>query len=132
MKKLLNMPNLGLFLLRIIPGFLMAYLHGLAKLPPGEKLISGIAAMGFPLPTVFAWLVVAAELVGAGFIILGLYTRFSSFALAVTMAVAAFVVHAQDALERKELALVYLAISLCLVFTGAGDWSLDKIVRKKS
>ncbi len=58
MKKLMNMPNLGLLILRIVPGFLMAYLHGIPKLPPGEKLITGIESMGFPLPFLFAWLVV--------------------------------------------------------------------------
>lgn len=131
MKKIINQPDLGLFILRIFVGVAMAWGHGVGKIPPSEKMISGVAGIGFPVPFLFAWGAALAELIGGGLIALGLYTRHSAFFLAITMGVAGFIVHGSDAFGEKELALFYFSSSLMLIFTGAGSYSLDKIFRKK-
>ncbi len=52
--------------------------------------------LGLPLPALLAALAVAAELGGSLLLLLGLLTRLAALALAVTMAVAALTVHAQN------------------------------------
>lgn len=55
----------------------------------------------------------------------GLATRLAAAPIAFTMGVAAFVVHANDPLSKKEPALLFLAVFVALMFTGPGAFSLD-------
>ncbi|MCY7374710.1 MAG: DoxX family protein [Pyrinomonadaceae bacterium] len=123
--------NAGLTLLRIFAGVALALSHGIGKLPPSEQFIAGTANIGFPAPTVFAWAAALSEFLGGAFLALGLFTRLSSFFIAVTMLVALVGVHLNDPFGKKELAFLYLFIALCFLLKGAGDWSLDSIWRKK-
>jgi putative oxidoreductase len=131
MNRLVQNPDLGLFLFRVFVGLAMAFAHGLGKVPPSDQLTQGLAGMGFPLPVVFAWAAALAEFAGGLFIALGLFTRHAAFFLAVTMSVAAFIAHAADPFQKKEMALLYLFASIMLIFTGPGRLSLDSIIRKK-
>lgn len=130
MKKILNQPDLGLLIFRLFLGLAMALAHGLGKLPPPDRMIEGVTAMGFPLPIVFAWAAALAEFVGGILIAVGLFTRYSAFFLGITMAVAGFIVHGADPFGNKELAFFYLAGCALLFLTGAGAYSLDKLIRK--
>lgn len=47
------------------------------------------------------------------------------------MGVAGFVAHAADPFAKKEMALLYLAACVMFIFTGAGKYSLDSMLRKK-
>ena len=120
--------DLGLLLLRLGLGLMMAFGHGLGKLPPSAGFIEGTAAMGFPLPTVFAWAAALSEFVGGLLIAVGLATRPAALFVAGTMAVAAFVAHAGDPFGDREMALVYLTGALALVATGGGRYALDRLV----
>lgn len=131
MKKFFNNPDLGLLLFRLFIGLTMAFAHGLGKMPPPEQLVAGVAAMGFPLPVVFAWAASLSEFIGALCIAAGLFTRIAAFFLGFTMAVAGFIVHSADGFDVKEKALFYFASCVMLIFTGAGKFSLDRIFRKK-
>lgn len=71
------------------------------------------------------YLTIFAEVVCAGFLILGLFTRLALIPLMITMIVAFFVVHANDAFQMKELPLTFLGIYLALFFTGPGEISVD-------
>lgn len=130
-KKMIHNPDLGLLLFRLFVGLTMAFAHGLGKLPPSEQLIGGVSSMGFPAPIVFAWAAALAEFVGGVLIAGGLFTRYAALFLAFTMGVAAFVAHAADPFKAKEMALLYLASAVLLLFTGAGRFSLDSTIRKK-
>lgn len=121
--------NAGLALLRIFAGVSMAAAHGLGKMPPSEQFVGGVTNLGFPAPYVFAWAASLAEFLGGAFLALGLFTRVSSFFVASTMLTAAFGVHLNDPYQRKELALLYLAVALCFMLKGAGDWSIDAFFR---
>lgn len=123
--------NAGLTLLRIFAGAAMAFSHGIGKLPPSDKFIDGTADLGFPLPTLFAWAAALSEFLGGAFLALGLFTRLSSFFVAFTMLVAIIGVHSNDPFGKKELAFLHLFIALCFLIKGAGDWSLDAILRRK-
>lgn len=115
--------------LRVVVGLLMAFLHGMGKIPPGEQLIGGVAGLGFPAPELFAWLAGLAELVGGIFLAVGFLTRPAAFMVAFTMLVAAFGRHAADPVNVKELALLYLFVALIFVARGAGRWSVDRFIK---
>lgn len=122
--------NVGLTLLRIFAGVSLALAHGYGKIPPSDKFIEGTAAMGFPLPFLFAWAAALAEFLGGIFLALGLVTRISSFFVAFTMITAVVGVHLNDPYGKQELGLIYFFIALAFMFKGAGDWSLDAFFRK--
>jgi putative oxidoreductase len=130
MKQALFNQDLGLLVFRIIIGFTMAFAHGIGKMPPPDMLVEGVGAMGFPMPIVFAWSAALSEFLGGILIGLGLWTRLASFLLGFTMAVAFFIVHGADPFAKKEMAFLYLAACILLVFQGAGKYSLDRLVRK--
>jgi putative oxidoreductase len=74
-----------------------------------------------------------AEFVGGILIAIGLATRPAALALTFNMAVAAFVAHRSDPLfmgggAAKEPALLYLIPFAALVLTGAGRYSIDRII----
>ncbi|MBK24811.1 MAG: DoxX family protein [Halobacteriovorax sp.] len=60
----------------------------------------------------------------------GFKTRFCSLTLAITMFVAAFVVHLADPFGRKEKAIMYLVIYIALIFSGGGAFSVDRLMKK--
>lgn len=121
--------ELAMTLLRIAAGLLMAGLHGSGKIPPSEKLVSMVEAMGFPLPVLFAWLAGLAELAGGIFLAVGFLTRPSAFLMAFTMFVAAFGKHLSDPWDVKELSVLYFTIALVFVIKGAGKFSIDRLIK---
>jgi len=143
--------NAALLILRL-SGLGLALAHGWAKIErflSGEsaQFVEGVARLGFPYPTVFAWAATLAELVGGFLIALGLLTRVAAGFAAFTMFVAAFLRHrlaqqtlaffginpvAAEILEgwgNPERAALYLLIFLALVLMGGGRFSLDRLVR---
>lgn len=117
--------SLGLLLVRVAAGGMMALGHGWGKLTSfGEKA----ATFPDPLRIGPTWSMagaVGAEFFCALLVALGLGTRLAAVPVAFTMAVAAVLVHADDPWRRKELALVYLLLFLGFVFSGAGSYSMD-------
>lgn len=122
--------DVALLLLRLIAGLSMALQHGLGKI---QKLLSG--DLQFPDPigvgvTSSLFLAGMAEFFCALAVTLGIMTRLMSIPVAFTMVVAAFVIHASDPFERKELAILYLTIFTALTFLGGGRFSLEKMLWK--
>lgn len=117
----------GLLWLRVLAGLGIAY-HGYGKVFGGwiGKLTEGVAALGFPMPHLFAWAAALSEFAGGILLVAGLGTRYAAAFIFVTMSVAAFMVHAADPFQKKELALAYWTISGALAMTGGGRWSLDR------
>jgi putative oxidoreductase len=134
------MVSAGLLTLRIGIGSLMISLHGLEK-------YQNFAAKkaDFPVPNIAilsSWMnsttslacTIFAELICCAMIVVGFGTRLAAATLAFTMAIAAFVIHGQQALSNKELALLYLTGALVLLFSGPGLYSFDarfSIVKKR-
>lgn len=121
--------DLGLLLLRIFAGLALALAHGVGKLPPSEPFLAGVAEMGFPLPVLFGWAAALAEFAGGILIAFGLLTRPAALFVAITMAVAAFIRQAGEPFGERELALLYGAIAVTLLLTGAGRYSIDARLR---
>lgn len=119
-----NLSDIGLLILRVVASALMM-VHGYSKL---QMLLDGGGAE-FPAlignGTVSLVLAVLGEFVAPILIIIGFKTRFAAIPAIITMAVAAFYVHASDPLAKKELAVIYFVIFLAIGLTGAGKYSID-------
>lgn len=124
--------DLGLFLVRVCAGGMLAAFHGWAKVSSAYALlvhdrewrfVQTVAGLGFPLPTLFATAAALAEFLGGVLLALGLWTRWAAGAIAITMLVAVYRHLTTD--WRFELAALYLVIALLFVLSDPGRWALD-------
>jgi len=86
------------------------------------------------IPVFLAFAAALAEFFGAIFLLLGLFTRISAFALGVTMLVAILTVHPDAFLLSEggmEYTLTLLFMSVLAFILGPGKISLDAILFKK-
>lgn len=118
--------DLGLLLLRVSLGLLMAYSHGYAKV----VMLFSNEPIQFPDPIgvgVVASLALAcfSEFICSFLLVIGFYTRLVLVPLVITMLIAYFVIHGADPLQKKELALMYLIGYLVLSLSGPGRFSAD-------
>lgn len=118
----------SLLMTRLVFGLSMAFAHGQGKVPPSEGFVGAVEGMGFPAPAFFAWAAGLSEYAGGILIALGLMTRVSGLFLLQTMLVAVFVMHLDDPFKKMEMGLLYATVSLMLVATGAGRFSLDRLI----
>ena len=125
-----TLPSLGLLVLRISLGGLMAYLHG------WDKYI-GMADMVEEFPDPFGigsdislYLAIFAEVGCSALLVLGLLTRWAALPLAITMGVAAFIVLGADPIPDRELPILYLAAYLTLFISGPGRYSADALIHR--
>ncbi len=118
-----NFNDLALLVLRLgFGGFMLT--HGIPKL----EMLSDPSKFGDPIgvgPTVSLYLCLIGEVVAPILLILGFKTKLAAIPAVITMAVAAFIVHANDPLSNKEHALLFLFAFLALFLAGAGKYSID-------
>ncbi len=130
-----NLRDYAPTVLRVVTGIIFAA-HGWQKLSEfGLEGVTGmLAGMGFPMPMVFAVLLIAAELVGGIMLILGFLTRWTAKALVIVSVIALVVVHLPNGFFMStggyEYILMLLAACVSLVLSGAGKWSLDRAIWK--
>lgn len=122
-----------LSVLRIITGFLFLW-HGSQKLfafPPPPPQMAG------PL-TAFMLFAGILEFAGGILILIGLFTRWTSFILCGMMAVAYWMAHGLSGkgflplMNGGELAVLYCFVFLYFFFAGGGPWSLDSLLKKNA
>lgn len=140
MSKILNcncgekMRDLAPFLLRVVVGIIFI-MHGYQKLTGGvEGVTAFLGGLGFPLPALFAVLLIAAELGGGILLVLGVFTHWVAKILAVVALVALVTVHLQNGFFLPggyEFILLILVAAVSLVLTGPGRYALDKKMRKR-
>lgn len=128
--------DVGLTILRVGIGLMMAFGHGFAKVPPAAGFVEAVGGLGFPMPALFAWAAGLSELLGGLLIAAGLFTRPAALFLAVTMAVAAFMRHGGDPLfsregPSKEMALLYLLAAAAFMLAGGGRFCIDALLRRR-
>lgn len=124
-------PDIAALLLRIIFGGVMLINHGWGKF---QKLTNGDLGFADPIgfgPEISLYLTVFAEVLCAGLVLVGMFTRTASFILLFTMAIAFFVVHGGDAFPDKEPAFMYMLGYAAIIFLGPGKFSFDRAFRKK-
>lgn len=119
-----------LSVLRIVTAFLFMQ-HG------AQKLLAFPAPPDFGQPPLLSLLGLAAvlELFGGLLVLLGLFTRPVAFVLSGQMAVAYFMAHAPHGfwpvLNKGESAVLYCFVFLYLAAAGGGQWSLDRLRRRR-
>jgi putative oxidoreductase len=117
--------DLGLLLLRLWFGLVLAFGHGWAKISGLEAFTAGVASRGIPLPGLLGPAAALSELAGGILLAIGLVSRIAAAFVAVTMLVAAFYIHASDPFAKKEFALAYAVAALVILVAGPGRLSLD-------
>ena len=133
--------SLGLFLLRIIIGVVMAC-YGYEKLTHFSEMAASdfwaknVSFLGFTGKIPLA-LTIFAEFFCSLFLILGLFTRLSLIPLLICMgyiivAIAQFsVIYKGDNGFEVNTAFMYFIIYLALLLTGPGKYSIDAKLSKK-
>ena len=126
------MQNLGLLIFRVSIGTIMLAAHGWPKLMrsfSGQEIkfydFLGIGAA----PSLY--LAVFSEFFLSILLIFGVFTRFSSLGMIITMFVAFFLAHADDPFSQKEKALLFLISYITLFFTGPGKFVLQSYFESK-
>lgn len=119
----------GVALLRVTVGVVFLA-HGSQKLFVfGITGFAGfLARTGIPAPMLSAAVVSLVEFGGGLALLLGLFTRWAAFPLAINMLVAVLTVHLPGGFFLPggvEFALTLLAANLALLFLGGGAASLD-------
>lgn len=134
-------------------GFTLRLTLGLVMFPHGaQKLLGWYGGFGFAgtmgfftetmhLPWIVAFLVIVGESFGSLALLLGLLTRFTAVSFIVIMLGAITTSHLQNgffmnwfgkqACEGYEYHLLVIGIGLALLITGAGKWSMDRLIAEK-
>jgi putative oxidoreductase len=131
--------------LRLVLGVIF-FPHGM------QKLFGWFGGYGFSgslgwftgtmgIPALFAVLVILAEGLGSLGLLTGFLTRLSALGIALTMIGAILMVHlpngffmnwdGKKAGEGYEFHLLAIGISVALVISGGGKWSIDRIIAGK-
>ena len=134
MRKNLSL-DLGLALLRAALGIVFIA-HGWQKFfVIGHAALTGFFSAIVPFPEVNAVIVPTVELVGGILLLAGAATRIVSVLLAFTMVVAMATVHFANgffmATNGYEFVLTLLLASAALALTGAGWFSLDRVINTR-
>jgi putative oxidoreductase len=118
-------------LLRITAGALLIP-HGWPKVLRGvEAVAAGFERGGYPAPLAVAYLVIFLETVGAVCIMLGLFTRFFAAAVAIQMAVIAFIAHAPRGWGAMEYPILWGIVMFAIALHGGGPYSLDRKIGRE-
>jgi len=134
-------------------GLILRLTLGLVMFPHGaQKLLGWYGGFGFTgtmgiftetmhLPWIVALLVIVGEFFGSLGLIAGLLTRFTAVSFMVIMLGAIITVHLQNGFfmnwsgkqlgEGYEYHLLVIGIGLALLVTGAGMWSVDKVMAER-
>ena len=123
-----NYASVSYAILRIVAG-LMFFMHGSQKMfgvPGSENPVDVTSLMGFGG---------MVELIGGGFIALGLFTRAAALLSSGQMAIAYFMVHFGQhplpIINKGETAVLFCFIFLHICTYGPGIWSIDKLLNQK-
>ena len=127
--------DVGELILRLALGITFLA-HGRGKLKDPAAFAGFLRQIRVPAPLFNAWLVALLETVGAVLLILGAATRLIALGLAIDMVVALATVRIGKARFTSgpqgagwEVEFLLLAVSVALVFTGAGRLGLDRYLR---
>lgn len=128
--------NLSLLLARLITGYLMFSLHGWGKITAGTNRWRGLGSglsdlIGLDFLSIpLGFMASFTESIGALLLVVGFTTRPAAFLLAFTMSVAVFK-KLPSGIKAAELPLLFLCLSIVILLSGAGKYSLDHLLNRK-
>ncbi len=129
-----NLESIPLLAIRLV---LAVGFYGPAKMKIGniDNIAKWFEGLGYPLPTLNAYLAAGTETLGVILLFLGLGTRLISIPLMIVMLVAIFTVHFVNGFEAGsngyEIPLYYLIMLFTLFVFGGGKFSLDHLIKNK-
>jgi len=113
--------------LRLGVGFVFVH-YGYTKLSSGPENFAGmLSGLGVAGPTLFAWLVTIAELIGGALLIVGLLTRLVTLPLIANLVGAIILVKADQGMPAAGIDIALLAGLAALLLIGPGRLSLDRL-----
>ena len=118
-------------LLRLILGGLMIY-HGYGKLIAYDQILpifGDIIGIGSKLSFI---LLIFAEFICGILLVIGFLTRITVIPIFIAMVVAFFIAHGKDPFQVKELAFVFMCLSIVIFVLGSGKYSMDKLIFRKA
>ena len=125
-----NRLDIALLILRLGIGFLFI-LHGYPKMMGGIEKWAGLGSYGMGslgihfFPTFWGFMAAFSEFVGGIMILLGIYIRYFSILLFITMLVAICShLAGGDGIMGASHAIESAVVFLCLFFSGAGNYSI--------
>ena len=134
-----RLADLAWLLLRLVVGLNLVP-HGMQKAFGAfggsgiAGMVAGLEKMGYPAPTLFAWLVMLTELVGGILIAIGFLTRPAAAALLIFM-VMAVITHMPKGFFWStggfEYPLMWGVAALFFLIRGGGPYSVDRAVGKE-
>ena len=127
--------DLSLLLIRLV----LAYgFYGPAtmKLKDIHAIGDWLSSMNYPLPYFNVWMATIIEVFGIILLTLGLGIQLISIPLMIVMLVALLSVHLGNGFEAGnngfEIPLYYLLMLFVLLTQGAGKYSIDQLINKKT
>ncbi len=97
-----------------------------------DSVASWFGTLGIPFPTLNAYMAASTEMAGVVLLTLGFLIRLISIPLIVVMLVAIFTVHIHNGFSCGnngfEIPVYYMLFLLIFITSGAGKFSLDRIV----
>ncbi len=131
--KLNKLRDLPLLAMRLVLAYGF-WTTGMMKWSGIEGVASWFESMGYPFPTLNAYLAATTEVSGAILLLIGFGTRLISIPLMFVMLVAIFTVHIGSGFEAGnngfEIPLYYLIMLFSLFVFGGGKISLTGLIKK--
>ena len=135
LSSLRNIDFIGLLFIRMYL-FNVMWFAGTGKILNIDKFSGWLGTLGVPFPEIVTWMVIITEAGGAVLLLTGLFVRWASIPLLITMFFAGYLVHADNGWSHEnngiEFAAIYALMLLVLLLSGAGKYfSLDYWVSSK-
>ena len=128
--------QVGLLILRILPGYFLLANHGWSKITHPEKwdglgsaVTKYVGVIDFLNP-MFGFLGAFSESICAGLVLIGLFTQPAAALVVGTMFFAAM--YHITGTGNPESALIYMSIFAAIATAGPGKYSIDKIFLSKA
>ena len=135
LESLQNLDFIGLFLIRLYL-FNVMWFAGIGKIESIDKFSGWLGTLGVPFPEIMTWMVILTEAGGAALLLMGLFVRWVTVPMIITMFFAGYLVHIDNGWSHEnngiEFAAIYALMLLILLLSGGGKYlSFDYWVSSK-
>ena len=123
-------------LVRVVVGVMfLVHVSGKFKIGAGAVAANILAKNGIEPSLVWAYIIIALELIGGACLVVGLFTRFFGAALAIEMLIALIAVHLPKGYAAGaggyEYVLLIGACCFLIALRGGGPYSVDRMLGKE-